>query len=323
MNNKIPIFYASNDNYAKPLAVSMASVLANTDEYIEFYILENNISSKSKEKIIKLKNHFKNFSIKYIPINMEIFKNFPDLNWYSLNMYSRFFIPELETTIDKAIYLDVDIILKSNIKNLFETDLEDFAIGAVVGEKKYLNDKSFIQHMNSLGLDKTHTYFGSGVLLINSKLWRKNHIFEKLVNIVENNKDKLKYPDQDALNIIFNNNNYKHLDLYWNRDINCLEEDIKFKKDELKKCFLIHYDGPNKPWNSNIFASDLFWNYAEYTAFKKELIIHKKKLMKKFYNEVNLAVLYKILYKISFSFFRKYFKKKYQRANEIKLLYKI
>lgn len=47
----IPVFYASDENYIKALAVSMVSVLANTKQYIQFIILENNISLLSKEKL--------------------------------------------------------------------------------------------------------------------------------------------------------------------------------------------------------------------------------------------------------------------------------
>lgn len=303
----IPVFYASDENYVKALAVSMASVLANTKQYIQFIILENNISLLSKEKLNKLKDKFNNFSIEYINIDMKKFYDFPDLNWYSLNMYSRFCIPDVKPLIDKAIYLDVDIILKSDILNLYDVDIKNYPLAAVVGEKKYLNDKFFVNHIRNLGINDSHIYFGSGVLLINCDLWRRNKYFENLLKIVLKQKEILKYPDQDALNILFQNN-YKRLDLNWNRDIKCLEEEYKQKKDVLDNVFLIHYDGQRKPWNSKVFASEYFFYYAKFTDFEDELQQERNKLL----NSVKYIFLWKYLYKISIPPFRKYFKKKYK-----------
>lgn len=282
--NTINIFYASDDNYAKPLAVSMISVLENTNAKINFYILENNISEKSKANIAKIKEKHE-CNIKYIPINIDTFKDFPNLNWYSLNMYSRFLIPILEPNITKAIYLDVDIVLTSDIKNLYSINIEEYTIAAVTGESTIITTNSFKKHTGNLGLSDTHEYFGSGVLVINCDKWRNENITDKLTTIVENTKNSLKYPDQDALNIMFDNNYYK-LPIGWNRDIACLQDDYEDDPNAVEKCFLLHYDGKEKPWNNgDIFAAEV-WNKYHNLLFSETELPTKTK---------NNCIIYKII----------------------------
>lgn len=261
MSENISIFYAADDNYALPLAVSMTSVMENTESFVDFYILENKISDSSKVNISRVQEKYSNCSIKYISVDVDLFKNFPDLQWYSLNMYSRFLIPDLELSLDKAVYLDVDIVLTNDIKELYDTDLQNFAIAAVSGENRLITTNSFKKHTKSIGLSEEHVYFGSGVLVIDTKQWREKNIRKYLNDIVKAKKDLLKYPDQDALNLFFDNN-YKKLDEQWNRDIGCLQQDYDDNEDVVDKCFLIHYDGKEKPWNNkSVFVSAIWYKY--------------------------------------------------------------
>ena len=65
----IPIFLSSDNNYAPFVATTMVSILANTNSFIEFYVLDGGITSENVEKIQSLKNNFKNFSIEFIKID--------------------------------------------------------------------------------------------------------------------------------------------------------------------------------------------------------------------------------------------------------------
>ena len=51
----IPIFLASDENYAKYMAVTMTSIFTNTEEFIEFYILDGGITDETKKKFEELK----------------------------------------------------------------------------------------------------------------------------------------------------------------------------------------------------------------------------------------------------------------------------
>jgi lipopolysaccharide biosynthesis glycosyltransferase len=52
MNDKIPIFFAADDKYARYCAVTIISILEHTasPERLEFYILSSDISPDNKQK---------------------------------------------------------------------------------------------------------------------------------------------------------------------------------------------------------------------------------------------------------------------------------
>ena len=267
MKNAIPIFCASDNKYVQPLSVLIISVLENTSSDVHFYILENQITEENKRLINKLKKKYQNLDISWLPIDIKKFENFPDLQWYSLNMYSRFLIPEICPQLDKVIYLDVDIVFKSDILELYEQNLVDYCLGAVPGEADIVTKKEFQQHIEDLQLSTNHRYFGSGVLLINSKKWREEKNTKKLLQMTEKFKSILKYPDQDVLNIVFNQA-YLKLNIGYNRDLKCLVKDINEKIATISDVKLIHYDGRDKPWNvCDMPFSGLFWKYAKLSPF--------------------------------------------------------
>ena len=269
--HNIPIFLASDNNYAPFVATTIASICDNTKSFINFYVLDGGISEINKEKIVSLKNKFDNFSLEFIILDVEKeFKGFIETEKISKSMYNRFLIPLLKPEINKAIYTDVDVIVVDDIAKLYNEDLENYALGAVWEE--FFENSYNISRKSTLELSDSHKYFCSGILLIDSKKWRESNITEKLLELGNKYKDKLKWPDQDLLNIYFDNN-YKELSYKYCFVDPCHE----FHK---KKDFIIrHYTGNLKPWKisphivSELYPdNDLFWKYTQLTPFYDELV---------------------------------------------------
>lgn len=129
--NIIPIFLASDNNYAPFVATTICSIVKNTSSFTDFYILDGGISLSNKYKIEIMKEEFKNFSIKYYDMSNFALERFPNIKHYSLNTFSRYFIPELENKLNKILYLDVDIIVRGDIAELFNQDLANYPVGTV------------------------------------------------------------------------------------------------------------------------------------------------------------------------------------------------
>lgn len=118
MIKPISVFYEGQDDLIEILATSIASVCYNTKSFINFYILDCGICELNKKLLETLKHKFDNFTIEYIPMDLKKFsqlKGYTEKNY--VDCYSRLLIPELKPELDKAIYLDVDIILMDDIKN--------------------------------------------------------------------------------------------------------------------------------------------------------------------------------------------------------------
>lgn len=265
----IPVFLASDNNYAPFVASTIASICDNTKSFIDFYILDSGISKGNQIKIELLKNKFKNFSVEFIEIDLDKeFKGFYISAHLSLATYSRFLIPNLKPELNKVIYSDVDVVAMGDIAEMYKEDLKGYGI-AGVWESKY--EKGFnIERKIRLGLKDTHRYFCAGHLIIDSQYWRNNNIIKDLLDIASNNQSILKGHDQDALNIYFNDN---YLDLP-------LKYSFVYPSNgkELEEPIIIRHYTKVKPWDispdiDNRYGTDheIFWKYAEMTAFYNEI----------------------------------------------------
>lgn len=264
----IPVFLASDNRYAPFVATTIASMCDNTKSFICFYILDDGISDINKKAIESLMVEFTNFSIEFITIDIDkYFKNFKQTSTISKSMYSRFLIPELKPEINKAIYMDVDVIALDDINTLYNEDLENYILGAVWEE--HAETGLNIERKKYLGLPSNHKYFSSGGLLINCKKWREENIVPKLLEIENRYRDSLRFPDQDILNKYFANN-YKQLSTKY-----CYINQYYYFH-ESHDVSIRHYNGIIKPWHIS-WKTDLmanvedFWYYAKKTPFFEPL----------------------------------------------------
>lgn len=271
----IPVFMASDDNYVKYMAVTITSIISGTSQPISFYILDGGISSRNKGliwDIVKGTNH----SLEYITIDINQFSNFPSFR-YTLNMYSRFLIPNLKPDIKKAIYVDVDTVFVGDIKEIFDTDLKNNIIGAVPCLLETESPENYAKIKKKLGLPPPpeHRYFNSGLLIINCEFWRNNDMTEKLLKRTNELLDILELPDQDILNVMFQNK-YLELPQQWNiiADILPLYRNFSEYINALNGCFVLHFTGGNgvRPWiNKGVVGERYFWKFASTTPFYQEL----------------------------------------------------
>ena len=138
-------------------------------------------------------------NIEYININkVPLDKNGLNYNTgYSkaslVRLYLSNFIKE-----DIVLWLDIDLIVKENINELWDIDLNDYYAAGVVD----LGAKTNLMTPN-IDINK-NCYIDSGVVLFNLKKIREDKKDIELNNFV--NENKLYYPDQDTINVIFKNN---------------------------------------------------------------------------------------------------------------------
>lgn len=271
----IPIFLASDENYAKYMAVTMTSIFTNTEEFIEFYILDGGITEETKKKFEELKSIKQNFSMEFIKVDMSLFKKFPNIGHFSLNMYLRYLIPDLKPNLNKVLYLDVDLIINGDIKKLYNIDLEEYPLGAVPypvdsANSGYVAWSSSVK--KGIGVAQDSLYFNSGVLSINCKYFREHDIQQSLFDKTAEMSKVLICPDQDVLNIIFENN-YKILPANFNLIVDMTDKNIfeKYKNG----FYILHYTGGKgyRPWlNSECPFADDFWISAKKTPFYNEML---------------------------------------------------
>ena len=275
---EIPVFLTSGDEFSPFVATTMASILKNTKSFIHFYILDCGISENNKQKIINTHNFFNNFSIEFIPINVdEYFSSLPELKFIPRNAYVRFLIPLLKPNLKKVIYSDIDVTFVGDIKNLYNISLEGYAMGAVESYRHKECGNAYIEVKEWLKIDTNAKLFISGLLLIDVEKWKADCTTEKLIKLAKelNKNNKLVTLDQDVLNKYFESN-YLPLDKKYCIIPKALK--LNFSTGEIKEIekdvVIYHFTGGGafKPWNNkNIEGARYFWKYVKYTDFRKDI----------------------------------------------------
>ena len=126
----------------------------------------------------------------------EIRKYLPkaDNKRFTIGAFYRFFIPfVLPNTIEKAIYLDGDIIVTLDINEFWQIDLADKPLGVMSSAPIGLK-----------GIIKAEDYFNNGVLLMNLAVLRNEYETVKAgMKFFLENPQHFKWPTQDLHNYCF------------------------------------------------------------------------------------------------------------------------
>ena len=274
---RINICIASDNNYAQPSCVLISSVLCNakdTDD-IEIYMLCDNVTNENKEKIKEITGKRNNCKIYFINPDNNNFTQYLTLkthNYLSISSYYRLNIHNIlsKYDVEKIIYLDSDMVVNTSLEELYNTDLDGNFIGGVV-------DISPIRMNKKTKLPLLNKYINSGMLLIDVKKWRDNHIEQLFYKYIQEKKEEIFCGDQQIINVVLNGK-IKILDPKWNVQTS----NFMNRSSYIKRPNIIHYIGCSKPW---IYASynyfkDYWFKYLDMTPFaltKEEKNRYEKK----------------------------------------------
>lgn len=123
-------------------------------------------------------------------------------SYFTIAAYYRTLIPDvLSSAIEKCIYLDSDIVVNMDIKELWQIDLGQRILGVVTSKS---DDRKLDYNLCIEGIVKFEDYFNSGVLLMNMVALRqeKKRMFNALDFLATNPQFTL-LADQDLLNYCF------------------------------------------------------------------------------------------------------------------------
>ncbi|MBO5313596.1 MAG: 1-acyl-sn-glycerol-3-phosphate acyltransferase [Clostridia bacterium] len=264
MNYKIiPIFYACDDSFVKYTIVSLSSIIKNasTDYQYKIYVLNTNISEDMKNRLLALQND--NFEVIFVDVNEQlnsISKDLPIRHYYSKTTYYRFFIAEMFTEYDKAIYIDSDTIVLGDISELYNTDIGDFYLGACHEQAMVQVDVYGTYCEKVVGVSR-HNFFNAGVMLLNCKQFRDKQVLKKFIHYLWE-YEFVVTQDEDYLNLICKDHVY-WLSQKWNTE---LASGLEYKYD-VTTARILHYIMVNKPWHYHeCRCADIFWSYAMETS---------------------------------------------------------
>ena len=254
----VNVTYGADEPFLYGTGISIASILMhNTDIKFHFHIFTNTLSTKHFHLFEELATQH-NTKITFYILDDDVLRKLPTASksWNHSIYFRLIALDYFSDHLESIIYLDSDIICKASLKPLLEQSFCDATLIAV-------HDK-FIDTISLKGID-TSRYFNSGFLYFNLHCIRTTCVTDNVISIVT--KNDFTHPDQDALNIIFNDC-VKIVDHRFNSFFN-IDSLPKGKRNKFKitqDAIFIHYVGVTKPWHD--WAQ--FYNEVNYFKEAKE-----------------------------------------------------
>lgn len=135
-NDKIHIAACLDRGYVMPTGVMMYSACVNNPEVdIVFHVLiDESVTKEDQQDLIDTVNKFHGVSVLFYAVNSMNSSSFPLVKkGLTRATYYRLFLSEiLPPSVEKVLYLDGDIIVRHSLLPLWETDMTDYAVGAVM-----------------------------------------------------------------------------------------------------------------------------------------------------------------------------------------------
>lgn len=245
----------------------------NKNEEITIYVLQCDFTINDIELIEKICSDY-NQKVQFISIDSKDFECLPTTYRYSLETYFRFKIIEvIPKTIDKILYLDVDLTVRGSIRELYDIDLGTnyfAACNCMVQPQLVEQKQKLFNRYNDL------RYFNAGVMLWNLKELRGRVEFQDFIQGRYELNFELPSVDQEILNYLFydktlylNPHRYNYL-VY--RDIIHRNEKTM---DEISGIdpIIYHYCWYN-PWQKGPKTEKYkeWWKYAKMTPFYQDFL---------------------------------------------------
>ena len=289
--NNVAVAFSVNENHAPFLAVSLYSLLrcASPNHNYDLFVIHerDGISRTTQDLLRQMVGVFQNATLKFVTPSEDVCekcgrltlatsearfqRNHPGLP--SLIFY-RLFLGEIFPSYKKMLHLDCDVLVCSDIAELYETDLcgLPFAAAADVGQAPCVYERRFaLQHISA-----PQRYFNAGVHIQDLDYFRRHEVGEKAAALLE--QYDFDYIEQDALNIVLDGL-WLNLGLEWNyflplllnQDQSTAGLPVELQNEgetiEREKTWKIIHYAPCKPWPSKGTAycgvyTSLWWETA-------------------------------------------------------------
>ena len=298
-----PILLITTENYVPFAACLMTSIIHNTNKIVGgqdkpycFYVLSDSLCATTQEKLLRLQ--FKLSAIYPCEIFIHLCKDtkfsakqLPALNGNYVAYYRLFFEKFFPQTAQKVLYLDIDMCVLGDLREIFTMDLGDEICGVVLDF--YSANRRLMPKCPTFPiLNLSQSYFNSGLLLIDLEKWRMQNIESQIAQSLDSYY--FKEHDQSILNFILQDK-VKILPLQWNllvyhyANSKARDEGKKYNVSYTRKelqCALenpkiLHYYLDYKPWRDDKiyvdtkgeFLGKYWWDIAQKTpVFAEELM---------------------------------------------------
>ncbi|TGN52618.1 hypothetical protein E4L95_16210 [Paracoccus liaowanqingii] len=280
LSDYINIVFASDAAYLPYTSVTLTSILKNYtgSQLINvFLLLDKPLSEDDKNKIEQLKN-IHDFNLLDIAVDATEYNDIRTSAGISVATYYRLKLGEiLPAHVEKAVYLDSDLIVLESIENLYNEPLDKNLFAGV-------EDSISLTYNGRFGIPIGGRHINAGVVLIDVRLMREinfSEIVEKFINI---NQYRITLGDQQIIAELFYNS-IKYVPIRWNVHGSMftpgwvpqtagLQNEIDPVEAEQAIAYpaIIHYTLSRKPWLSWEHPKTALWyKYVSFSSYKDDI----------------------------------------------------
>ncbi len=248
----VNIVFCFDANFADHFIPTFASILAHTDRRLAIWVLGRGLSDGYFQNLSKL---FPDVRFAHVDLSDVDYGEVKLLPHISVSTMDRLVAPALMPDVDRALYLDVDILVRGDIGELWDLDMGEAAIAARDSiHKEWNNGTTLVYDLaKRFSGDKASHFrsmlfshgkirfdaFNAGILVMDMDKLRSDDFVEKTTRVVE----VFGVHDQFALNIYTRENRAK-IPPEWNH----------FASQELlENPKLVHFIGRVKPWTPDAY----------------------------------------------------------------------
>jgi len=252
-------------NYSVWIGTAMQSIIEHTKSKICFHILiDDSVSELNKEWIMQVALQGKH-KIYFHLIDKAVFESCAtQTGHFTIGTMFRIMLPEFLPDVSKIIYLDADILVNRDIKELWDTDITDFCIAAV---PDMITTKRISLPLPVIRNDVlAEHYINAGVLYMNlDRIRERGNMRQDILNYLERDK-KTQLPDQDAINVVYKDS-MLWLDESWNYFVQFVYEN---KEQTLEKR-IYHYVGTRCNLCSSMPVDYLYYETINRTPWRNSM----------------------------------------------------
>lgn len=180
--NDVVVLLACNEKFVPYMSVTLQSILENSDPQREYdiIVLTSDISPANMELLHWQASCKPNVRVGFLDA-MAAAGNatLPCHGHFACETYYRLLAPELLPGVDKAAYIDCDLVVLDDIAKLYDVDLEGYLLAATLdadtaGMAGGYDEAIYDYLKNDVGLKDPYTYFQAGVLVLNLAEFRRS-----------------------------------------------------------------------------------------------------------------------------------------------------
>ena len=247
----LEIVITCDEGYLGPLRTMLLSLRANNRAgSIRVWLLHRGIPQVALESLAVFCGRIK---IELAPrmVDQALFAHARSSERYPQEMYYRMLAPHvIDADIDRALYLDPDILIINPLAPLFDIELGDCVFAAA----SHTDAIHPATALNNVRLNTSELYFNTGVILMDMPRAKALIDPDEIFAFAMEHERKLLFPDQDIFNALYGEHTLPVPDQVWNYDARKYPDNIIRTGGEatldwvMNNTAILHFCGRDKPW---------------------------------------------------------------------------